>query len=140
MQTLVEAAYRLEGSAPTEDGAEEEIVVCPVCGEIFNQSGYKLIVHAFVTQQPIPAAVEEQGQSNWKDGEAPQEKLQQREVADKQGDDTQEPTFLNIPIEFSTQIGISELEDEIIPDFSEEVCAVTLEPSDGTKLIGMEPQ
>ena len=37
-------------------------MVCPVCVEIFNQSGYKVIVHAFVTQQPIPAAVEEQGQ------------------------------------------------------------------------------
>ena len=54
-----------------------------MCGEIFNQSGYKVIVRAFVTQQPVPTAVEEQGQPDWKDGEAPQEKLQQREVADK---------------------------------------------------------
>ena len=36
-------------------------MVCPMCGEIFNQSGYKVIVHAFVTQQPVPVAVEEQG-------------------------------------------------------------------------------
>ena len=58
-------------------------MVYPVYGEIFNQSSYKVIVRAFVTQQPVPAAVEEQGQPDWKDGEAPQEKLQQREVADK---------------------------------------------------------
>ena len=37
-------------------------MVCPMCGEIFNQLGYKVIVHSFVTQQPLPAAVEEQGQ------------------------------------------------------------------------------
>ena len=37
-------------------------MVYPMCGEIFNQSGYKFIVHAFVTQQPLPAAMEEQGQ------------------------------------------------------------------------------
>ena len=78
-----------------------------------------------MTQQPIHIAVEEQGQLDWKDGEAPQEKLQQREVVDKQGSDTQEPTFLNIPIEFATQIGTSEPEAEIILDFVEEVYAVT---------------
>ena len=33
-----------------------------MCGQIFNQSGYKVIVRAFVTQQPVPATVEEQGQ------------------------------------------------------------------------------
>ena len=60
-------------------------MVYPMCGEIFNQSGYKFIVHAFVTQQPLPVVVEEQGQPDWKDGESPQEKLQQREVADKHG-------------------------------------------------------
>ena len=80
-------------------------MVCPMCGEIFNQSGYKVIVHSFVTQQLIPAAVEEQGQPNWKDGEAPQEKLHQSEVLDKQGVDTQEPTLLNILVEVATQIG-----------------------------------
>ena len=62
LHTLVEAAGQLEGSTPVEDGEEEERVVCSVCGEIFNQSGYKVIVHSFVTQQPIPIAVEEQGQ------------------------------------------------------------------------------
>ena len=49
LHTLVEVAYRLEGSPPVEDGEEEERVVFPVCGEIFNQSGYKVIVRAFVT-------------------------------------------------------------------------------------------
>ena len=80
----------------------------------------------------------EEGQSNWKDGEAPKEQLQQREVLDKQGADTQEPAFLNIHVEVSTQIGTDELEAEIIPDFIEEVCAVTPEPSQGTELE-MEP-
>ena len=59
LHTLVEAADQLEGSTPTEDGDEEEIVVCPVCGEIFNQSSYKVIVCTFLTQQPVSATVEE---------------------------------------------------------------------------------
>ena len=58
-------------------------MVCLVCGEIFNESGYKVIVHAFVTQQPAPTAVGEQGQPDWKYGEAPQERLQQKEVVDE---------------------------------------------------------
>ena len=62
LQTLVEAANQLEGSTLAEDGEEEERVVYLVCGEIFNQSGYKVIVHAFVTQQPVLAAVEEREQ------------------------------------------------------------------------------
>ena len=90
-----------------------------------------------MTQQPVPAAVEEQGQPDWKDGESPQEQLQQREVADKQGADTQEPASSNIPVEFATQIGTGEPEAEIIPDFVEEVCAVTHEPSQGIELIEM---
>ena len=47
---------------------------------------------------------------------------------------------MNIPIEVATQIGTDEPEAEVIPDFVEEVCTVTLEPSQDTKLIGMEPQ
>ena len=34
--TLVEAAYQLEGSTLVEDGYEEERVVCPMRGKIFN--------------------------------------------------------------------------------------------------------
>ena len=75
-----------------------------------------------------------------KDGEAPQEKLQQREVEDEQDVDTQEPTYLNIPVEVSTQIGTGEPEAEIIPNFIEEVCAMTPEPYQGTEIIEMEPQ
>ena len=118
-----------------------------------------------MTQQPIPAAVEEQGQeapkmevrdvemipdiekgenewlqsqpveegqSNWKDGEASQEQLQKREVVDKHGADTQEPSSPNILVEVATQIGAEELEVENIPDFNEEVYAVTPEPSQDT--------
>ena len=59
---MVEAADQLEGLNPTKDGNDEERVVYPLCEEIFNQSGYKVIVHAFVTQQPVPASMEEQGQ------------------------------------------------------------------------------
>ena len=59
LHTLVEVVDQLEGSTPTEVGDEEERVVCPMCGEIFNESGYKVIVHAFATEQPTPTAVEE---------------------------------------------------------------------------------
>ena len=50
LHTLVEAANQLEGSNPTEASSEEERVVCPMCGEIFDELGYKVIVHAFTTQ------------------------------------------------------------------------------------------
>ena len=36
-----------------------EKVVCLACGEIFSQSGNTIIVHAFGTQNPAPAAEEE---------------------------------------------------------------------------------
>ena len=77
-----------------------------MCGEIFNQSGYKVdIVRSFVTQQPIPTVVEEQGKPNWKDGEAPQEKLHEKEVWDEQDAATQEPASLNILVEIATNPG-----------------------------------
>ena len=47
------------------------------------------------------------------------------EAVDRQGADTQELASSNILVEVSTQIGADELEAEIIPDFSEEVCAMT---------------
>ena len=111
-----------------------------MCGEIFNESGYKVIVRAFVTQQPAPIVMEEQGQPDWKDGEAPQERLQQKKVADEQDANTQEPTSLNILAEIATQVGTDEPEDEVIPDFVEEICTMTPEPSQDIELIGMEPQ
>ena len=49
----------MEGSPPTEEGEELEKVVFPECGEIFNQSGYKVIVHAFVAQKPTWVVGEE---------------------------------------------------------------------------------
>ena len=47
----MEAADQLEGSNPTEPSNEEERVVCPTCGEIFKESGHKIVIHAFTTQQ-----------------------------------------------------------------------------------------
>ena len=47
---------------------------------------------------------------------------------------------MNIPIEISTQIGTDEPEDEVIPNFVEEVCTVNPKPSKGIEPIGMEPQ
>ena len=61
-------------------------------------------------------------------------------VVDKEDLDTQEPTFSNIPVEVSIQIGITEPKAEIIPDFIQEVYAVTPKPSRGIELIEMEPQ
>ena len=60
------------------------------------------------------------------------EPQQQDDDEVEQGADTQEPTCLNILVEVSTQIGTNEPEAEIIPDFSEEVYAVTPESSQGT--------
>ena len=59
LHTLVKAADQLEGSSPTKEDEEVDEVVCPTCGEIFNQSGYTVIVHAFGTQNPAPIAEEE---------------------------------------------------------------------------------
>ena len=47
---------------------------------------------------------------------------------------------MNILVEIATQIGTDKLEDEIIPDFVEEVCTLTHEPSQGKEPIGIEPQ
>ena len=55
---MVEAADQLEGSNPTEPGNEEERVVCPTCGEIFKESGYKILIHAFTTHQFAPTTEE----------------------------------------------------------------------------------
>ena len=38
-------------------------MVFPTCGEIFNQSGYKVIVHAFVAQKPTLTIGEDRGTS-----------------------------------------------------------------------------
>ena len=49
LHTLVEAADQLEGPNSIELGNEEERVVCPTCGEIFKESGYKIAICAFTT-------------------------------------------------------------------------------------------
>ena len=59
LHTLVEVVDQLEGSPPTEEGEEVEKLVCPECGEIFNQSGYEVIVCEFVAQKPAYAVEEE---------------------------------------------------------------------------------
>ena len=59
LHTLVEDADQLEGSPPAEEGEEVEKVVFPECGQIFNQSGYKVTVCAFVAQKPAQAVGEE---------------------------------------------------------------------------------
>ena len=59
LHTLVEAADQLEGSPPDDEGGELDKVVCPECGEIFDKSGYKFIVRAFVAQKLAEATKEE---------------------------------------------------------------------------------
>ena len=125
---MVEAADQLEGSNPTKAGNEEERVVYPTCGEIFDESGYKFIVHAFTTQQSAPTFVEGRGRPDLGEGEIPQEKLHEKEVSDVQDATTQEPTSLNILVEIPTNPRREELEDEVIPNFMDEDCTVTLEP------------
>ena len=47
LNTLVEAVGQLDNSPPIEGGEGQEKVVCPECGEIFNQAGYKVTVQEF---------------------------------------------------------------------------------------------
>ena len=51
LHTLVEAIDLLERSPYAEQGEEVEKVVFPKWGGIFNQSGYKFTVRAFVAQK-----------------------------------------------------------------------------------------
>ena len=110
---MVEAADQVEGSDPTEPGNEEERVVCPTCGEIFNESGYKIIIHAFTTQQSAPTTVEGQVQLDLRDGGTPQEKLQEKEAADEQDVVTQEPASLKI---IDGEIPKEELQEKEVSD------------------------
>ena len=110
LHTLIEAADQVEGSDPTEPGNEEERVVYPTCGEIFNESGYKIIIHALTTQQSTPTTMEGQVQLDLRDGGTPQEKLQEEEVSDEQDVVTQEPASLDIIDCENTQEKIQEEE------------------------------
>ena len=126
MYTLMEAADQIEGSLSTEEGDELKKVVCPECGEIFSQSRYKVTVHAFVAQKPTQTVGEERGTSTreLRDKEEPLvESILDVEVREcdqfpgqPQGVVTQEPTTLEMFVEASTQLEVSEPESEAIPD------------------------
>ena len=79
--------------------------------------------------------MEGQGQPDLREGEIPQEKLQEKEVSDEQDAATQEPASLNIPVKFPTNPGIEEPEDEVVPDFMDEDCTETLKSSHDTDII-----
>ena len=64
LHTLVEAIDQLEGSSPAKEDEEVEKLVYPTCGDIFSQSGYIVIVHAFETHKIAPAAKEGQEAPN----------------------------------------------------------------------------
>ena len=68
------------------------------------------------------------------------EPLQQNDDEVEQGVDTQEPTSLSILVKVATQMGEEEPEMENILEFNEEVCTVTLEPSQDIEIIEMESQ
>ena len=118
-----------------------EKVVCPACGEFFNQSGYTVIVRAFGTQNPPPSVEEEQEapDAEVRKEDEPEvglildieveeaEKLQSQpsELIDQpnegnieanQGAITQEPTPSEIFVEAAIQEEAGKPEIEVIPD------------------------
>ena len=154
LHTLVEVANQLEGSSPTKEDEEVEKVVCPACEEMFNQSGYIVILRAFGTQNPTPAIEEEQEAPNAQvrnenklevglilDIEVEEaEKLQSQpsELIDQpnegnieanQGANTQEPAPSEIFVEAGIEEEIGKLDIEVIPNPNLEVLSVTQEPS-----------
>ena len=56
-------------------------MVYPTYGEIFNESGYKVIIRAFTTQQSAPTTVEGQGRPDLRDDGTPKKKLHGKEIA-----------------------------------------------------------
>ena len=128
MHTLVEATDQIEGSLLVEEGDELKNVVFPKCGEIFIQSGYGVTVHAFVEKNPTQTVGEDRGTSAGElrdKEEAEVERIPEVEVREDdqfqdqpQGVVTQEPTNLEIFVEAATQLEVSELEVETIPDLN----------------------
>ena len=53
----------MEGSPSAEEGEEVEKEVLPKCGEIFNQSRYKVTMRAFVAQK-LAQVVEEEKETS----------------------------------------------------------------------------
>ena len=80
----MEATDQLERSNPTEPGNKEERVVCPTYGEIFKESGHKIVIHAFRTQKSAPTTEEGQGQPELREDGTPKGKLQEEEVSEKE--------------------------------------------------------
>ena len=70
----------------------------------------------------------------------PKGKLQEEEVSEKEDVVTLEPASLNILSKIATNSRTEEPRDEVIPDFMDEYCIVTLESSHDTKIIEVEPQ
>ena len=114
-----------------------ENIVCPECGEIFSQSGYKVTVRAFVAQKPTQAvgeeketsAVELRGENEPEVEMIPDIEVRKHEqlLSQPQGVVTQEPTTLEIFVEVATQLEVSELEVETIPDLNLGVFTMTPE-------------
>ena len=94
-------------------------MVCPTYGEIFKESGHKIVIGAFTTQQFATTT---------------------GEFLEKEDVVTQEPESLNILAEIATNSGIEEPRDEVILDFMYEDCTVTLESSHDIEIIEVEPQ
>ena len=63
MHTLVETIGQIEAPLSAQEGDELKKIVFPESGEIFIYSGYKVIMHAFVTQKPTQIVGEERGTS-----------------------------------------------------------------------------
>ena len=58
MYTLVEAADQLEGLNSPKPGKEDECVICPTCGEIFKETGHKIIMRTWIVPQLAPTIEE----------------------------------------------------------------------------------
>ena len=119
MYTLVEAADQVEGSHSTEPDKEEECAICPTCGEIFKETGHKIILRTYTAQQ----------------SEATRE-----EHAEKEDAVTQEPASLIILAETATNPMTEEKKDEIRNDDGDKDCTVKSECSHDIEMIEAEPQ
>ena len=94
-------------------------MVYPTCGEIFKESGHKIVIHAFATQQSAPTM---------------------EEVAKKEDAGTQEPASLNILAKVATKSGTEEPMDGVIPNCMDEYFTMNPKSSHDTEIIEVEPQ
>ena len=119
MYTLVEAADQLEGSNSTEPGKEDECVICPTYGEIFKETGHKIIMCTCTVPQSAPTT---------------------EENAEKEDAVTQEPASLNILVEVATNSVAEEKKDEIMHNVGDKDCTITPECSQDIEIVEAEPQ